>query len=82
MSSGTPMIGYRLEGIPNEYFEHMIIPDDLTEDSLAQAIERGLAFDDDVLCNMGDKARNFILMNKGAKSQVRRILDYVSDKNW
>ena len=82
MSSGTPMIGYRLEGIPNEYFEHMIIPDDLTDDSLAQAIEHGLALDDDVLCNMGDKARNFILMNKSAKAQVRRILDFICDKNW
>lgn len=81
MSSGTPMIGYRLEGIPNEYFEHMIIPDDLTDDSLAQAIEQGLALDDDVLCNMGDKARNFILMNKSAKAQVRRILDFICDKN-
>lgn len=81
MSSGTPMIGYRLEGIPDEYFEHMIVPDNITEDALTKTIERVLSLDKDVLAAMGESAKDFILNKKNAKSQVLKMLDFLGDKN-
>lgn len=78
MSSGTPMIGYRLEGIPDEYFEYMIIPDGLTENDLARTIEHWLSLDDDVLHSKGSSARDFILLNKTAKAQVKKIIDFIA----
>ena len=77
MSSGTPMIGYRLEGIPEEYFEHMIVPDDLTERALANSIEHWLSLGEDVLEAHGSAAKDFILQSKTAKSQVGKILDFI-----
>ena len=78
MSSGTPMIGYRLEGIPEEYFDHMIVPESLTEDALVQTIDHWLSLDDDILAAKGAGARTFILSNKTAKAQVRKIIDFMA----
>ena len=78
MSSGTPMIGYRLDGIPDDYFEYMIIPDGLTENDLARTIEHWLSLDDDVLHSKGSSARDFILLNKTAKAQVKKIIDFIA----
>lgn len=78
MSSGTPMIGYRLEGIPEEYFEHMIVPDSLTEEALTKTIEHWLSSEDDVLNAKGSEAMNFILSGKTAGAQVRKIIDFLS----
>ena len=75
------MIGYRLEGIPDEYFEHMIVPDNITEDALTKTIERVLSLDKDVLAAMGESAKDFILNKKNAKSQVLKMLDFLGDKN-
>ena len=79
MSSGTPMIGYRLDGIPEEYFHHMIVPEGLTEEALAQTIDHWLSLDDDVLSVKGARARNFILSSKTAKEQVRKIIEFITD---
>ena len=78
MSSGTPMIGYRLEGIPNEYFQYMIVPDDLTQTALTCVIERELSLSEEALSYKGAVARDFILENKTAKIQVSKLIDFIS----
>lgn len=77
MSSGTPMIGYRLEGIPDEYFEYMYVPDDLTEEALARTIDQVLTLQEDALALKGVSARKFILKNKTAKVQLEKLIDFI-----
>lgn len=78
MSSGTPMIGYHLEGIPEEYHEHMYSPSDLTVKSLARCIENTIALPSSELYNKAVHAARFISECKSSKAQVKKILDFIN----
>ena len=77
MSSGTPMIGYKLEGMPFEYYDYMFIPGDLSLNSLVKKINACLQLSEDELHLFGSKARAFILNKKTAEIQVKQILDFI-----
>lgn len=79
LASGIPMIGYRLEGIPDEYFEHMYIPADLSIEAMAKTIGDVISSPQDVLECKAATARNFILNNKTSKMQVERILNFMQE---
>lgn len=79
LASGTPMIGYKLEGIPEEYFEYMYLPKDLTIESLSNIIDKVLTTKIEYLEDMAIKAREFILNKKNSKIQVQKILNFLKD---
>lgn len=79
MSSGTPMIGYKLEGIPIEYYDNYYTIDDLDENSLSDTIKSTMALSQEELNAKARKAYDFVMKNKTAKIQVKRILDFVSN---
>lgn len=74
MVSGTPFMTTELECIPYEYKEHLIIIKEEYTNSIKNEIERVLAKRDE-LDEKGMKARHFILENKTAKKQVKKIND-------
>ena len=78
LASGTPMLGYKLEGIPEEYYEHYYTIDELDINSLTERIEFVLSLPEGVLNIKAEKARDFILQNKTAKMQVRRLLEFIN----
>lgn len=80
LASGTPMIGYRLEGIPDEYFKHIYSPKDLTSESMTSLIDELLLLPQDDLNMKGEQAQDFIFNNKLSKHQVRKILNYLEEK--
>lgn len=77
MSSGTPMIGYHLEGIPEEYYEYMYTPDNLTVEGLSLKINELLQLPHFLLKEKAKMAKNFIVNNKSSKCQVQKILDFI-----
>ena len=77
MSSMTPMIGYHLEGIPEEYFQYMYTPTDLSQDALANCINSTLSLPLDELYAKAQAAFNFVAMNKNSEVQIRRIIDFL-----
>lgn len=77
--SGTPMIGYRLAGIPPEYYDFFYTVEDTSVISLKDKIDVVLSLEDTELMSMAFKAQNFILNNKTAENQVRRILVYLNN---
>ena len=79
MVSGTPMIGYRLEGVPSEYYEHMYIPSDMSNESLAQIMEYVAGLDQSILNDKANKANEFIECNKTAQKQVDKIIRFMQD---
>lgn len=81
MSSGTPMIGYKLDGIPEEYFNHMYIPNDLSNESLTQTLNDTLSRDPIELKEFGESAKDFIRNNKEASIQVAKILSFLKDRS-
>ncbi|MBR4853823.1 MAG: glycosyltransferase [Alistipes sp.] len=79
--SGTPMIGYKLEGIPEEYYDHFYTVDELDEGSLIGVIQKTLSLPQDILNEKAEKAYDFIMQKKTAKMQVKRIIDFISKDN-
>lgn len=78
MVSGTPLIGYKLDGIPQEYYEHFYSMDDVSNEALSQTIESVLNKSQEELNMFAEKARQFILQNKSSKSQVHRLLQFLT----
>ena len=76
--SGTAMIGYRLEGIPEEYYEHFYSPSDMSVEALSRTIEYVLDCLPEDLMEKATKAKCFILENKTATKQVERVLSFIS----
>lgn len=81
MLSGTPMIGYKLEGIPEEYFHYMYIPEDLTVKKLSDCIHNTLSKPREELEAFAEKARSFVMDQKNSIAQVKRILDFMNNSN-
>lgn len=77
LSSGTPMLGYKLEGIPEEYYEHYYTIDELDINSLTEKMEFVLSLPESELNLKAEKARKFILQNKTTRMQVGRLLEFI-----
>lgn len=75
MSSGRPVVMYRLPGIPDEYFQHCIVPDDLSVEKLSSCIKAALEMSEDELTKIGAHARNFVLECKNPVVQANKLLD-------
>lgn len=80
MASGIPVLSFKLEGIPQEYYEHLIIANDETEFSLIDAITSALEMSDTNRKKIGKHAREFILEKKNKEIQCKRIWRFVGEK--
>lgn len=78
LASGTPMIGYQLEGIPSEYYQYYYTPEDLSVESLTSVIEDAFDKPEAELQKMASCAQEFILQKKNSKAQVAKILDFLT----
>lgn len=77
MMSGTPMIGYHLEGIPEEYFRYMLSPIDLSKQALTDCIANALSKPQEELDLLAANAKQFVLSQKNSLVQTKRILDFI-----
>lgn len=78
MSSLTPMIGYHLEGIPEEYYEYMYTPKDLTQEALTECINETLSLPFETLQEKANNAFQFVAQNKNSVEQVRRMIEFLT----
>lgn len=79
MVSGTPVLTTRLEGIPDEYFEYVFSIEDNDVMQIKNAIQEIFSLSDGELSAKGDAAKQFIVENKNAKAQTRRIVDFLKE---
>ncbi len=79
MASGKPVVMYRLDGIPREYDRYLIYPEDNTVESLKMTIHRVLSLPDSERRELGERGQRFIMEQKNAALQVRKILDLMND---
>lgn len=77
MSSGTPMLAYKLAGVPDEYDDYYFHISD--EDTLAQALERIMEMSHTARADMGGKAKQFISKNKIPYVQCKKIISLLQD---
>lgn len=80
MSTGVPIVAYKLDGIPNEYDEYLnYVQGDSIEDFAKKIIEICEKTEQERIA-IGQKAKNFILNNKNAKVQVEKVLNMIERK--
>ncbi len=77
LSSGKPVIAYKLDGIPDEYDEYINYVSDNTPETLAKVIQHVCELPEEERSLMGQKAQKFVLENKNYKVQSKRILDFI-----
>ena len=77
LSSGTPMMGYKLEGIPEEYFNYFYTIDDFSNDTLVDTIKHTMSLPQEELNAKARMAYKFIMDNKTAEMQVKRLLNFI-----
>lgn len=75
MSTGTPVLTTRLQGMPGEYHPHVYFIDNETPEGVAQALTEVLSQPDEALFAKGLEARSFILDNRNNVIQAQKILD-------
>ena len=71
MLSGTPVVTMPLKGIPEEYYEHLII----VENSLEETLKSALNEDVEKLFIKGRNAMEFVRDNKNAFVQTKKIIE-------
>ena len=77
LASGTPVVMYRLGGVPEEYYDYIHTPDDLSLEALSRKLREICNLTIEESRQMGTKSREFILSNKSAKVMTQRILDFI-----
>lgn len=78
LASGTPMIGYILEGFPEEYKQHIYSPSSLSLDALTKCIEQCLNKDNTEIQKHALMARAFILREKTSRRQIARLIEFLN----
>ncbi len=77
MASGTPLLTTELEGIPAEYFDYVFSIKDNDVPLLKGALSNILNMSDKELESKGKAAQQFVSENKNARSQTRRIINFL-----
>ena len=77
-ASGIPVLMYKLEGIPNEYYQYCFSLQDNSPTALSQAIVEIHHIDLDLRNEKGKNAREFILKNKNPKVQVLKLVEMIN----
>ena len=76
MASGTPMMGYRLHGVPDEYYEYIFeIAEE--ENGLENCLKKVMTLSSDERERVGMLAERFIRYEKNGVKQCRKIIDLV-----
>lgn len=77
LSSGTPVVAYKLDGIPDEYDPYIIYPENQSAEALAGALQSVCKMTDTQRRAIGKKNREFVLKEKNSKVQVQKILKMI-----
>ena len=79
LSSGTPVIAYKLDGIPDEYDKYINFVTDNSPSALANAIVETCELSKNKRTLIGEKARAFVLEEKNYLVQTKKILDFIKE---
>lgn len=80
MVSGTPLLTTKLPGMPTEYYPYVYLFDDESVEGVAKKIKDVLSLSIDERVSLGEKAREFVLLNKSNDIQAKRFLDFIQGK--
>lgn len=79
MMSGKPVVMNRLPGIPPEYFDYVVTPKDESVEQLATTLEFVMGLPEKERAQIGLRGRDFVLHNKNAVVQMKRVIDLIAE---
>ena len=77
MASGTPVLMTKLPGLPEEYYPYLFFIEEETIDGISRAIKKVLSYSKEQLYEKGRLAQEFLLTEKNADMQVKRIINFI-----
>jgi glycosyltransferase involved in cell wall biosynthesis len=77
-ASGTPTLMYKLDGVPEEYYQYCYTIEGNTVDGLSAAIYNNCQLNKDILKTKGKSAREFIIKNKNSVVQCKKVKDMLT----
>ncbi len=77
LSSGVPVIAYKLDGIPDEYDDYFLYPENDSCEELYEKMKSVLEMTEEERRSMGEKARSFVVENKNKNKQTQRIFEFI-----
>ena len=80
MATGKPVLSFRIPGIPQEYFQHMIPIEEESAAGVAKAIRSVFEMDEAARREMGRRAARFVLEEKSTAVQAARICAFTGVK--
>ena len=80
MATGVPVLSFKLEGIPEEYYEYLIGIDKETTEDVAKAIKNVLEMPEKRKEKLGKAAKEFIIKKKNRMAQCERIWHWTQGK--
>ena len=78
MLSARPVVMYNLSGVPNEYLPYLFICKESSEFPIKEQLELLLSMDEKEIINLGNKAKTFVLENKNAVAQTKKIVEILN----
>lgn len=77
MVTGIPVVSFKIEGIPKEYYKYITFVENETEESLVKTLKDLLEKKETERLEMGRQARQFILSNKNKLVQCNKIINFI-----
>lgn len=81
LSSGTPLIAYKLDGIPAEYDDYIYYIENDSIESLRDKIVEVCEKTREELDAAGKKSREFVLSEKNSIAQTKKIFNLLGEQN-
>ncbi|MBQ3006893.1 MAG: glycosyltransferase [Clostridia bacterium] len=79
LSSGVPLVAYKLDGVPEEYNDYIIYVDDNSPQSLSRALKDVCEWDETRRREFGQAAKEFVLTRKNAVVQTGKIISLLNE---
>ena len=76
-ASATPVMMYKLQGIPDDYYSYCYTLEGTSIDELKESLEKILLIDETLRNGLGNKAKEFVTREKNSKKQVERIMEFL-----
>lgn len=76
--SGTPVLMYKIDGVPEEYYDYCIIPHDNSLQELTYSLIQVLNMSEGELAGIANKAREFVLREKNYIKQCSHLFVFMN----
>ncbi len=80
MISGSPVLSFKIPGIPDEYFDYIIPMENSNPQTIANAIISVGNMESSARETLGEKSRQFVLENKNKNAQAEKLLKFAIEE--